>query len=115
MLSAITPVGSDSPPGPIGTYDSGRNSEQKLPVEKTLLSGKLSSQQVDALVKELNDTIRIINTRLSFSVDKVTKKTVVKVMDADTQEVIRQIPPEEMLRIAARITELLGVLFDEKG
>ena len=76
---------------------------------------KQSTADPTAIVKELNETMKMINTRVSFSVDKATKRTVVKVIDADTQKVIRQIPADEMLHIAAQINRLLGILVDDIG
>ena len=69
---------------------------------------------VKNLVDSLNEAMRVINTSISFSIDKDTGKTVIKVMDSDTKKLIRQIPPEDMLRVAARIQDLVGVLYDEK-
>lgn len=66
------------------------------------------------LAKELNDAVKMFNTNISFSVDKDTGKTVIKVIDADTDEVLRQIPPEDALRIAAHMKELMGILYDDK-
>lgn len=67
-----------------------------------------------SLAKELNDAVKLFNTNISFSVDKDTGKTVIKVIDADTKEVLRQIPPDDALRVAAHIKELLGILYDHK-
>ena len=75
-------------------------------------AGRISPQQIEALVKGLNDAVKIIGTKLSFSVDGSTRRTVVKVVNAETNEVIRQIPPDEVLRMAQRIDELMGMLFD---
>jgi flagellar protein FlaG len=70
---------------------------------------------VHAIIGELNNALKVITTRVAFSVDKTTGKTVVKIIDEDSEQVIRQIPPEQMLRIAQRITELLGLLVDERA
>ncbi len=48
-----------------------------------------------------------------FSVDKETRQIVARIVD-ENNEVIRQIPPEELLKVAARIRKLEGILFDEK-
>lgn len=48
---------------------------------------------------------------LRFSVDHDTGRTVVKVTDANTQEVIRQIPAEEILQLAKEIDRMQGLLF----
>ena len=73
-----------------------------------------SALNLGTLAKELNDAVKLFNTNISFSVDKDTGKTVIKVIDADTDEVLRQIPPEDALRIAAHIKELMGILYDDK-
>jgi flagellar protein FlaG len=52
---------------------------------------------------------------LNFSIDDATKSLVVKVIDSETEKVIRQIPPEEILAIRARIQELLGAIFDKEA
>ncbi|MBN1518254.1 flagellar protein FlaG [Candidatus Sumerlaeota bacterium] len=63
---------------------------------------------------------RMSNNRISFSVDADKGMIIVKVIDAETEEVVRQIPPEELLRIAesldtANLSPQKGVLFDQEG
>ena len=41
-------------------------------------------------------------------------KVVIKIKDPDTGEIIRQIPPEMVVKISKNIQELLGVLMDER-
>jgi flagellar protein FlaG len=52
---------------------------------------------------------------LSFSVDDSTGKTVVKVSDAQTGEMIRQIPSEELLEIARSLDKLQGMLLRQEA
>lgn len=52
---------------------------------------------------------------LNFSVDKTTGKTVVQLVNADTGEVLRQIPSEEMLSIAQALGQMQGLLLREKA
>jgi flagellar protein FlaG len=49
---------------------------------------------------------------LSFRVDKSTGKTVIKIMDAQTEEVVRQYPPEEILDMAASLKDLASNFFN---
>jgi flagellar protein FlaG len=57
--------------------------------------------------------------RISFLVDEDTGKTVVRVIDAETEEVIRQIPPEEFLRRIKILDEIQlpakGWILDREG
>jgi flagellar protein FlaG len=67
------------------------------------------------LAGALSDFANAMNVRIAFLVDQATGKTVIKVIDQETQEVIRQIPPEEMLRLVARMSRLLGVLLNREA
>lgn len=52
---------------------------------------------------------------LSFSVDDTTGKTIVKISDAQTGEMIRQIPSEELLEIARSLDKLQGMLLRQEA
>ena len=74
---------------------------------------KATQKQVDEIVHNLNKSMQDLGTQVSFSVDSDTKHVVIKVIDAATKEVVRQIPPENMLRLSENIRELLGVMVDQ--
>jgi flagellar protein FlaG len=50
-----------------------------------------------------------------FSRHEGTGKTMIKVVNKDTGDVIREIPPEKALDMAAKMDEMLGILFDQKA
>jgi flagellar protein FlaG len=52
---------------------------------------------------------------LAFSVDSANGKTIVRITDAETGEVIRQIPSEEMVAIAQSLDKLQGMLLQGKA
>ncbi len=52
--------------------------------------------------------IELAQRRILFSVDMLTRRTIIKVVDPETNEVVRQIPPEEALRISRMISRLRG-------
>ncbi len=70
-------------------------------------------RSVDAVNRYLQDTLRYQGIR--FSVDTASGRTVAVVRDMDTGQVLRQIPSESMLVLAARVRELSGVLVDVTG
>ena len=49
-----------------------------------------------------------------FSYHEETKRVSIKVIDQDTKEVVKEIPPEETLEMIAKMWELAGILVDEK-
>ena len=53
-------------------------------------------------------------TRCEFSYHEETNRICIKVMDADTKKVIREIPAEETLQMVEKMWELAGILVDEK-
>jgi flagellar protein FlaG len=53
-------------------------------------------------------------TRCEFSYHEETKRVSIKVFDKDTEEVIREIPPEEALEMVEKMWELAGLLIDER-
>lgn len=64
-----------------------------------------------ALLKEDNFNI---NFELSFHIHKETNQLIVQVLDPKTNEVIREIPPEELLLLSKKIHQMVGLLFDKK-
>ena len=83
------------------------------PVEK----GKekaISPEELENILNDLKKKLSLLNTQLKIQVDKDTDIIVVKVIDKETQKVIRQIPPEYVLKIAKYLNEIAGLLFSEK-
>jgi len=64
-------------------------------------------------VKSANQFLQAMSRNLSFSIDKDTGKTIVKIVDDTTKEVIRQIPSQEMLAISKALDKLQGLLIKE--
>jgi flagellar protein FlaG len=64
-----------------------------------------SEQQVNDALSKLNKTPQAQANNLEFSVDQDTKRTVVKVVDQTTKEVVRQFPTEQALAIAKALEE----------
>jgi len=53
------------------------------------------------------------NKKLQFVVDHKSNEVLVKVIDKDTDKVIKVIPPEELQRLSKNLKEAIGLLFDE--
>ena len=75
---------------------------------------KPSSRDVNELVKETQNYLEDLNIRLNFEVREETGEMVVRVLNKDTDELIRQIPPEDVIKLREKLVELRGVLFDTK-
>lgn len=75
------------------------------------VSGEQLKQAVDK-IQEFTDKVA---NNLKFSIDEDTGKTVVKILDSQTQEVIRQFPSEEAISIARTLDKVQGLLFSDKA
>lgn len=64
-------------------------------------------------LEALQRTSLAFNRRLKFYVNEEIDRVVVKVIDAETDKVIKEIPPEEVQDLAARIEKAIGLLVDE--
>ncbi|MBB5367462.1 MULTISPECIES: flagellar protein FlaG [unclassified Janthinobacterium] len=78
-------------------------------------SGEPSRDQLNKAVSELNQSPRIKTQNLQFSIDEDSKRTVVKVIDQETKEVLRQIPTKEALEIAKSFEMAKGQLIDQSA
>lgn len=76
---------------------------KELPARKENTVSDLT--KLDDAVKAMNDHVQQLRRELEFSVDKDSGRTVVKVLDTETREVIRQIPNDEALNFARRLSE----------
>lgn len=69
---------------------------------------------IDSAMSELNAKMSMAKTRCAYAYDKDTKRITIKVYDEDTDELIREVPPEKSLEVLKRIWELAGIIIDEK-
>lgn len=75
----------------------------------------ISRDQLNSAVKATRDFVGIVNSSLEFTVDEDTGTSVVKIVDKETKELIRQIPSEEMLSIAKALDTIKGLLVRQKA
>lgn len=72
-------------------------------------------EQVETAVSQISDFVQNFQRDLLFSIDEDSDRLVVKVVDSETQEVIRQIPSEEMLRIARNLDSPESLILREQA
>jgi flagellar protein FlaG len=75
----------------------------------------VAAGQVRRVVEDINRQLEAAAQNLRFSVDDTTGKTVVRVVDSTTGDVIRQVPSEELLAISRSIDRLQGLLFNKEA
>ena len=70
-------------------------------------------RKLERSARQMNVISRVLGQRYQFSIDKTTNQLVVKIVDVLTGEVIRQVPPEEMLKLAAQMKYMVGIFMDQ--
>ncbi|MFG3453413.1 flagellar protein FlaG [Stutzerimonas stutzeri] len=67
---------------------------------------------VGEAVERIRTQMHTLQRNLNFSVDDSTGEVVVQVLDGDSGKVVRQIPSEDILRLAERLDEMRSLLFE---
>ena len=74
----------------------------------------VSPEKIKSAVADINKKIAPTRTQLQFAYHEKTHRISITVRDKDTDEVIKEIPPEKTLDMIAKSLELAGLLVDEK-
>lgn len=82
--------------------------------EAQAAAAQQNAQRIESAVKRANNTMRMTKTSCQFQYHEETNRVSIKVIDKDTEEVIREIPSEEALELIQRMWEMAGILVDEK-
>ena len=70
---------------------------------------------VQQIIQKLQKTTNVLSRQVQFRVDKSSKTVVVTILDSETNEIIRQIPSPEILRMIHEIDKIIGRFIDYKG
>lgn len=74
---------------------------------------QLDEEKIQRIAEAMDNYVKSVQRDLSIRVDHDSEQVVVKVLSRETGEVIREIPSEEVLRLAARMEEMAGVFLNE--
>jgi flagellar protein FlaG len=110
-----TEAGSQQPPVPVKNVPE-QDREPEL-LSNLARVDEARQEQAEALrdkVAKMNDYMQNFNRSLKFSVDEGSGDTIVKVIDSETEKVVRQIPSEEVLDARNAIEKFRGLLLEVK-
>jgi len=86
--------------GQTNSNDQGREQQQ------------LSHEQIRKAVERLNKNLS--NSEAVFGIHEDTNRVTIKIVDKNTKEVIKELPPEKTLDMIAKVWEMAGILIDER-
>lgn len=90
-----------------GTVDS---KEKPQPI----IVSEITQEELKETVEKANEFLLGLKTQFDFKVHEGTGRTVVRLIDKQTEEVVKEIPPEKMLDILASVWDSAGILVDRK-
>ena len=71
-----------------------------------------SNEQIKKAVEQMNKSM--FNSEAIFGIHEGTNRVTIKIVDKDTKEVIKELPPEKTLDMIAKVWEMAGILVDER-
>lgn len=74
----------------------------------------LSPTELKNTINKINENVGILNKDVKFVYNDTIKSLVVKVVNAKTGKVIREIPPKEVINLQKKLSEVVGIIFDSK-
>jgi flagellar protein FlaG len=75
----------------------------------------IKPEELQKLVEEVKRKFDMLSKYLKIDIDQELEMPVVKIMERDTNRVIRQIPPDYLLELIKRIDQLLGLLVEKEA
>ena len=77
------------------------------------------SKDISNFIKDFKKKVSkfhdVMKSELKFEIDRDLNMIIVKIKDKDTGQIIRQIPPDVVVKLARTIDEFLGMLLDERA
>ncbi len=70
--------------------------------------------EIESQLRALEKTFLAFNHRVKLSVNEQINQVIIKVVDSETDKVIKEIPAEEIQHLIANIKQTIGILVDEK-
>ncbi|WP_422658578.1 flagellar protein FlaG [Paenibacillus sp. EC2-1] len=94
--------------------DKSQSAMQAFPAVKGANRTQQSMEEAIVQLQKAIDAIQGPQKTLEFSIHEKTNAVMIKVMNKETGDLIREVPPEKILDLAARMMEITGVIIDKK-
>ncbi|NBI07360.1 flagellar protein FlaG [Senegalia massiliensis] len=96
-----------------------RQEEDKSSVKITSENGikgekRVSKEELIHAVNASNESLKMYDKKLEYSIHEKTNTIMVKLVDTETDEIIREIPSEKILDMIGKMWEIAGIIIDER-
>ena len=76
---------------------------------------QFDASEISNLVSSVNQYVDAVsNNKVGFQYDQQNERHIVLVKDKDTNEIIREIPPKEMVDLLKNLEDITGIIYDNK-
>jgi len=82
--------------------------------EDVVTNQPITPKQLEKVAQQLQDFVGDLNRNIEFSVDKDSGRDVIKVIDKNTGDLLKQYPSEEVLTLVSKLSEMIGGFVDTK-
>ncbi len=120
MIQSVTPkadlrverIRGEEPSGAVGQKPKVKTEDAEEP---STVQASAERSTIDQAATRVNEVLSLANPQLKIRVDDETERVVVKVVEEESGEVIRQIPPDEFLALEKYLSGPKGLLLQEQG
>lgn len=88
-------------------------SAEKAENKKQELTEIVKKQDFNTAIDSVNEYVEMFNNKVSFTIDDKSRE-IIHVYDNETGDLIRQIPPKEMIELVDKLEEIAGIIFNNK-
>ncbi|GAB6100065.1 hypothetical protein JCM16358_19440 [Halanaerocella petrolearia] len=82
--------------------------------EEDKLEKEFTKEELEEGVEQLNEAVQPFHKELNFELHEESERMMTKVVNTENNEVIREIPPKEVLDMLGKIKEMVGLILDKK-
>ncbi len=86
----------------------------QIAAEEVVTNQPLTTKQLEKVAQQLQDFVGDLNRNIEFSVDEDSGRDVIKVIDKDSGDLLKQYPSEEVLTLVAKLSDMVGGFVDAK-
>ncbi|OEC37146.1 flagellar protein FlaG [Pseudomonas cuatrocienegasensis] len=108
---AVKPRSSESAEKGSALSANADTAQAKVAADKEQAEQPATRAELETAMNNIQEFVQSVRRDLNFSLDDGNGRVVVKVTDANSGDVIRQIPSEEALKLAENLTEVRSLLF----
>lgn len=118
-MSEINPIQSNKPVTAIEKKQhinpvSSKIKESEMQLQYDEAEENITKEQLETAISKVNNHVLGVNSQFQYRIHEGTDRIMVKLIDTESKDVIREIPPEKMLDMVAEIWKRVGLVIDNK-